>query len=276
MDYLALNRAAWDARTAQHLASAFYDVDGWLAGATSLRDIELPLLGDDLRGRRLLHLQCHFGQDTLSLARMGAEVTGLDLSPRAIAEARKLAGRAGLAATFVEGDVYSAPALIAGDFDLVFASYGTIGWLPDVRRWASVVAHFLRPGGRLVFAEFHPVLWTLDEGFTRFTYDYQGGAPIVETEGTYTDAPTVDGQVLAQAPQQMVTWNHGLGEVVTALLAEGLTLTHLSEHDHSPFPIFGERGVEVAPGRHMIAGLERKLPLCYALAAVGGGRHKRD
>ena len=270
-DYLALNRAAWDARTVQHLASAFYDVEGWLAGATSLREIELPLLGGALAGRRLLHLQCHFGQDTLSLARMGAEATGLDLSPRAIGEARRLARRAGLAATFVEGDVYAAPGLIPGDFDVVFASYGTIGWLPDVRRWAAVVAHFLRPGGRLVFAEFHPILWTLDEGFRDFKYAYRGAGPIVETEGTYTDAPTVDGRVLAQAPQRMVTWNHGLGEVASALLDEGLTLTHFSEYDYSPFPIFGDRGVEVAPGRHMIAGLERKLPLCYALVAARRG-----
>ena len=268
MDYLALNRAAWDARTAQHLHSDFYDVTGWLAGATSLKDIESPLLGDDLRGQRLLHLQCHFGQDTLSLARLGAEVTGVDLSPRAITEARLLAERAGLSATFVEGDVYAAPELVGGDFDIVFASYGTIGWLPDVRRWAKVVAQSLRPGGRLVFAEFHPVLWTLDAEFRHFAYDYQGAEPIVETEGTYTDAPEVDGQVLAQAPQRMVTWNHGLGEVIAALLAEGLALTHLSEYDHSPFPIFGERGVEVAPGRYMIEGLERKLPLCYALEGV--------
>ena len=261
MDYLPLNRAAWDARTAQHLPSDFYDVDGWLAGGTSLKHIELPLLGD-LSGRRLLHLQCHFGQDTLSLARMGAAVTGLDLSPRAIEAARGLATRAGLAATFVEGDVYAAPELIEGTFDVVFASYGAIGWLPDVARWAAVVAHFLRPGGRLVFAEFHPVLWTLDADFRHFAHDYTGGGPIREAEGTYTDteAPAV--------AQEMVTWNHGLGEVLTALLDQGLALTHFSEHDHSPFPIFGARGVEVAPGRHMVAGLERKLPLVYALAAA--------
>ncbi len=256
-DYLSLNRAAWDTRTQQHLCSTFYDVDGWLAGQTSLKGIELPLLGD-LRGKSLLHLQCHFGQDTLSLARMGATVTGLDLSPRAIAEARLLATRAGLAATFVEGDVYSAPKLIDGTFDLVFASYGTIGWLPDIAHWASVVAHFLKPGGRLVFAEFHPVLWMLDADFAELKYAYAKTNPIVETEGTYTD-------VLAEAPQTMVTWNHSLSSVIGALLAEGLRLTHFSEYDYSPFPIFGEHGVEVEPGRHMVKGKEGVLPLVYAL-----------
>ena len=259
-DYLAVNRAAWDARTAQHLTSAFYDVDGWLAGATSLKDIELPLLGD-VRGRRLLHLQCHFGQDTLSLARMGAEVTGLDLSPRAIEEARGLATRAELEAAFVEGDVYGAPGLIDGDFDVVFASYGTIGWLPDVDRWAAVVAHFLRPGGRLVFAEFHPVPWMLDAEFRELRYAYSSPVPIVEVEGTYTD-------VLAQAPQRMVTWNHGLADVIGALLRHGLRLEHFAEHDYSPYAIYGERGVEMTPGRWMIRGLERKLPLVYALVVT--------
>ena len=259
MDYLELNRAAWDARTAQHLPSDFYNVEGWLAGATSLKEIELPLLGD-VRGQRLLHLQCHFGQDTLSLARVGAEVTGLDLSPAAVATARALAGRAGLAARFVEGDVYAAPALIDGDFDVVFASYGAIGWLPDVERWADVVAHFLRPGGRLVFAEFHPMLWALDAEFRTVAHAYSSPEPIVEIEGTYTD-------VLAEAPQRMVTWNHGLANVIGALLRRGLRLAHFSEYDYSPYAIFGARGVEVAPGRHMVAGSERKLPLVYALVA---------
>ena len=208
---------------------------------------------------------------------MGAEVTGLDLSPRAIAEARELAARAGLAADFVEGDVYAAPGLIGGDFDVVFASYGAIGWLPDVDRWAAVVAHFLRPGGRLVFAEFHPVPWMLDADFRELTYAYSSPEPIVETEGTYADVsahsasfPTAGsgraGQ--AHAPQEMVTWNHGLGDVIGALLRRGLRLEHFAEHDYSPYAIYGGRGVEVAPGRWMISGLERKLPLVYALVVT--------
>ncbi len=260
-DYLTLNRHAWDTRTQQHLKSEFYNVDAWLAGATSLKPIELPLLSD-ISGKSLLHLQCHFGQDTLSLARMGAHVTGLDLSPRAIAEARLLAQRAGLSAAFVEGDVYRAPILIEGKFDIVFASYGCIGWLPDIAHWASVVSHFVKAGGRFVFAEFHPVLWMLDADFADLKYAYAKTDPIVETEGTYTD-------VLAEAPQTMVTWNHSLSSVIAALMEEGLRLTHFNEYDYSPFPIFGKRGVEVAPGRHMVQGKEGLLPLVYALEMTG-------
>ena len=258
-DYLNTNRRSWDVRVDQHLDSAFYGVEAWLAGETSLKPIEMALLGD-VSGARTLHLQCHFGQDSLSLARMGAEVTGLDLSPRAVEEARRLAERAGLAATFVEGDVYAAPSIIDGDFDLVFTSYGTIGWLPDIRRWAQVVAHFVRPGGRFVFAEFHPVLWMLDENFAHIKYAYAKTDAIVTEEGSYAD-------VLAEAPQTFVGWNHGLAEVIGALLAEGLRITHFSEYDYSPFGIFGEHGVEVARGRHMLRGREGIIPLVYALVA---------
>ena len=258
MDYLELNRAAWDVRVDQHVDSDFYDVEGWLAGKTSLKGIELELLGD-LTGLRVLHLMCHFGQDTLSLKRAGAAgVVGLDLSPRAIEEARRLAARAGLEATFVEGDFYRAPELIAGPFDVLFMSYGTIGWLPDIARWGEVVAGFLRPGGRFVFAEFHPALWMLDEEQARVKYRYFGGEPIVETEGTYTD-------VAEERPQQMMSWNHGLGEVVGALMARGLSLKHFAEYDYSPYAIFGERGVEMAPGEWGVAGSERMLPLVYSL-----------
>lgn len=268
MHYLHTNRRAWDARTDQHLTSAFYDVPAFLAGGSTLTAIERPLLGR-VAGQRVLHLQCHFGLDALSIARLGAEVTGLDFSPRAICEARRLAERAHLEAAFVEADVYAAPEHIDGDFDVVFASYGAIGWLPDVRRWARVVADFLRPGGRLVFAEFHPVTWMLDAQFRQVEYAYSSPAPIVETEGTYTD---VAGDAVEH---EMVTWNHGLAEVIGALLAEGLRLAHFSEYDYSPYAIYGERGVETAPGRHMVEGLEGKLPLVYALVATRDARSRR-
>ena len=262
MDYLSVNRNAWDTRTDQHLDSDFYDVEGWLEGATSLKGIELPLLGD-LAGQRVLHLQCHFGQDTLSMARMGADVTGLDLSPRAIEEANKLAARAGLKATFVEGDVYAAPTLIEGKFDTIFVSYGTIGWLPDIKRWAKVIAHFLAPGGRFVFVEFHPALWMLDENFEAIKWRYFNGDPVVEEEGTYTD-------VAEEKPQAMITWNHGLGEVIGALLEEQLTLKHVAEYDYSPYAIFGDKGVERVPGEHVIKGYENLLPLVYSLVMERG------
>lgn len=258
MDYLDTNRQVWDTRTDQHLDSAFYDVEGWLAGKTSLKQIELDILGD-LKGKRVLHLMCHFGQDTLSMARMGAEVTGLDLSPRAIEEARKLAEKAGLQATFVNADLYSAPEHIEGQFDIVFMSYGTVGWLPDIKKWGRVVGDFLKPGGKFIFAEFHPALWMLDEEYKLVKYRYFTGSPeIIDTEGTYTD-------VKEEKLQTMISWNHGLADVINALHDQQLSLKHLEEYDYSPYPIFGEKEVELAPGQWGIKGMERKLPLVYSL-----------
>ena len=271
MDYLATNRKTWDTRTDQHIGSSFYDVKGWLAGNTSLNSIELEILGD-IKGKKVLHLMCHFGMDTLSMARMGAEVTGLDLSPRAIEEANKLAYKAGLEATFVNGDVYSAPDLIDEKFDIVFMSYGTIGWLPDIRQWGRVVVDFLKPGGRFVFAEFHPALWMLDEEYQFVKYRYfTGSDPIIDTEGTYTD-------VKEEKLQTMVSWNHGLADVINALhdqqpraehedprASAGLSLKHFEEYDYSPYPIFGEKEAVLAPGQWGIKGMERKLPLVYSL-----------
>src|SRR5690606_3899602 len=162
MTYLDKNRALWNARVAAHVNSDFYDMAGFRAGKSSLKPPELRLLGD-LSGKSVLHLQCHFGQDTLSLARMGAEVTGLDFSDEAIRTARALAEELQLPASFVCGDLYDAPALLQRQYDVVFTSYGVIGWLPDLNRWAEVVASCLKPGGRFVFAEFHPVVWMLDD-----------------------------------------------------------------------------------------------------------------
>ena len=263
-DLIALNRAAWDVRTEQHVGSRFYDVEGWLAGADSLKAPERDLLGD-VTGRRLLHLQCHFGQDTLSLARRGALATGVDLSGRAVARARELAARAGLAADFVEADVlradeHAALAPLVGACDVVFASYGTVGWLPDLAAWGRVVARFLRPGGRFVFAEFHPLAEMIGDEGLAVRYSYFGGAPTLETEGTYTD-------VAEERPMPTAYWDHPLSEVVQALLDAGLALETLREHDYSPYDLLGDRGVEASPGRWQLRGLEGKVPLAYSLAA---------
>jgi len=155
-EWFALNRASWNARTPVHLRSRFYDLEAFKAGQTSLKPIELEQVGD-VRGKSLLHLQCHFGQDTLSWARLGARVTGLDLSDVAIAEARALASGLGIRARFVEGNVYDAPALLGGErFDVVFTSYGVVGWLPRLEPWARAIAASLAPGGTFHGVEFHP------------------------------------------------------------------------------------------------------------------------
>lgn len=268
-NYLSHNRHHWDQRTEAHWQSQFYNVPAWLAGNNeNLRPIERALLPTDLRGQKLIHFQCHFGMDTLSLARMGAEVTGVDLSPRAVARARELAARAGLAGRFIECDILALPdhlpAAEAGTFDLVFTSFGTIGWLPDLNRWAEAIDYCLGPGGQFIFAEFHPFLWTLNEERDGFAYSYFKREAIVEeTTGSYTDKS-------ASVAGVEVSWNHSLGEVFGALRARGLTIDFFEEYDYSPWNCFPNT-VKVGHHRYQFAGLEGMLPLSYALRARKDG-----
>jgi SAM-dependent methyltransferase len=231
-DPVAANRRLWDARTPVHVASDFYDVDGFRAGATSLHDLERGEVGD-VRGKRLLHLQCHFGLDTLSWARLGADVTGLDFSAAAIEEARRLAIELGIEATFVESDVLDPSPEIAGQtFDVVFTSYGALTWLPDIRRWAEVAAGFVAPGGFLYVAELHPATQVLDDEpgveELRVGYPYwtRSGPLRFEEEGTYAD---YDADI--KLPE--FVWQHGLGEIVTAIIDRGLVLEYLHEHERT-------------------------------------------
>jgi 2-polyprenyl-3-methyl-5-hydroxy-6-metoxy-1,4-benzoquinol methylase len=260
IDYIALNRDTWNERTAIHLNSDFYNLTGFLEGESSLNDIETQLLGN-IKGKRILHLQCHFGQDSISLSRLGAVVTGADLSDKAIAEAKVLANKTKTAASFVCSDLYELPNVLDEKFDLVYTSYGTVGWLPDVGKWAEVIAHFLKPGGKLIFVEFHPVVWMFDNDFKHIAYNYFNGDPIIEeSPSTYTDgAATTDGI--------SVSWNHGMGEVVTALLESGLSVQHMEEFDYSPYNCF-KHSIEVAPKKYRIEHLGNKIPMVYAITAV--------
>ena len=168
-NYVDINRRSWNDRTEIHIKSDFYDVDGFLKGKNSLKNIELNILGD-LSNTSVLHLQCHFGQDSISLSRLGAEVVGVDLSDVAIAKARELAKQAHSTASFICSDVYDLPNHLDRQFDIVFTSYGTIGWLPDLDRWAKVISKFLKPGGRFIFVEFHPVVWMYDSRFEKIAF----------------------------------------------------------------------------------------------------------
>ena len=258
-DYLKHNRDGWNRRTDSHLGSEFYDVASFKAGRCSLNDIELELLGD-VAGKSLLHLQCHFGQDTLSLARRGAVVTGVDLSDRAIDAATQLAEELDLKARFVCGDVYQTRELVTDTFDLVFTSYGTIGWLPDLDRWARVIKDSLKPGGRFVMADFHPVVWMFDDAFEGIAHRYFKSDPIVEEDiASYADENA--------SIKKTVTWNHALSETISALLRAGLKLEHLSEYDYSPYSCF-DGCKEVAPGRFRIPKFGDRLPMVYALVAT--------
>lgn len=256
-DYLQLNLQSWNQRTPHHLGSAFYNLPAFLAGQNSLNDIEKNLLGD-VAGKSLLHLQCHFGMDTLSLARMGAKVTGADLSDVSIAEAGKLASQCGLDADFRCCDLYSLPQQNLNPFDLVFTSYGTTGWLPDMDRWAEVIASHLKPGGRFVIADFHPVVWMYNASFTEIEFSYFNEGPIIEeVDGTYTDRN-------AGFSSTTVGWNHSLSEIMGALLSQGLKLLQFQEFDYSPYNCFAGMK-EDSPGKWRIASLSKHIPFVYAL-----------
>lgn len=258
-DYLQINKDCWNKRTEVHVKSEFYDMDGFMSGQSSLKSIELDLLGD-VKGKTVLHLQCHFGQDSISIARMGARVTGIDLSDKAIDIARELSLKTKTGSRFICSDVYDLPNHLKGQFDVIFTSYGVIGWLPDMDKWASVINHFLKPGGKLVFVEFHPVVWMFDNAFENITYSYFKADPIVETStGTYTNEN-------APISYQEVSWNHGMAEVIGSLLKQGLQITHLSEYDYSPYPCFKEME-EQEPGKYYIKNLGNRIPMVYALTA---------
>lgn len=258
-NYIDTNKESWNKRTAHHIDSDFYDVAGFLKGNSSLNSIELDLLGD-LKGKSVLHLQCHFGQDTLSMARLGAEVTGVDLSDAAIEQANILTKKAGMAAEFICCDIYDLPKYSDKKFDIVFTSYGTIGWLPDLDRWAQVISGFLKKDGMFVFAEFHPVVWMFDDDFEKVGYNYFNSGPIVETEsGTYADRD-------APISQEYVCWNHGIAEVLSALIKNDMELTHFQEFDYSPYNCF-KHTVEIESKKFRIKHLDNKIPMVYALSA---------
>ena len=253
-DFRDDNRANWDERVPAHVASAFYCVPRFLAEPDYLSDVvqfDRPLLGD-IAGLRGAHLQCHIGTDTVSLARLGASMTGLDFSGPAVAAARDLAAATGADATFVESDVYAAAeALEPGSFDLVYTGIGALCWLPSARRWAQVVAALLRPGGRLFIRDGHPMLLTMedprDDGLlvVRYPYFEEAGPQVFDEPGTYVDSDAVFEHNVTHE------WNHGIGEIVTALLDAGMTLTGLAEHDSVPW--------NALPGMMTEAGGEWRL-----------------
>lgn len=259
MNYEEINKRSWNNRTDAHYASDFYDVAHFKKGNTSLNEIELALLGN-LSGKSVLHLQCHFGQDTISLNWLGAHVTGVDLSDVAIAKAQQLATETNSNVTFVCCNVYDLPKHLNQQFDVVFTSYGTIGWLPNLDDWAKVVAHFLKPNGTFVFVEFHPFVWMYDDAFKNIHYRYFNSGPIVETEsGTYADKD-------AAITQEYVMWNHSLSEVVSSLLKNNLSIEQFHEYDYSPYNCFSPT-VKVADKKYRIAHLGDKIPMVYALVA---------
>jgi len=259
-DYIAINKHSWNNRAEAHFDSEFYDNESFIKGRNSLNPIELELF-PDLKGKTVLHLQCHFGQDTISLSRMGAKATGVDLSDKAIDMARNLAKETHSDTEFICCDIYDLPNHLDKQFDVVFTSYGTIGWLPDINKWAAIVSKYLKPGGHFVFAEFHPVVWMFDDDFKSIKYRYFNSGAIIENEeGTYADSE-------AEISQDYVMWNHGLAEVVTALIDSGLELNKLREFDYSPYNCFSHTE-EVGKNQFRIKHLSNFIPMVYSILAT--------
>jgi SAM-dependent methyltransferase len=270
-DYRSVNRASWDERVPAHAASADYDVARFHEDPEFLSGVvrfDLPLLGD-IRGHRGVHLQCHIGTDTVSLSRLGATMSGLDFSLPAVEHGRHLAASTGADVSFVHADVYDAVEVLgAGAFDLVYTGIGALCWLPSISRWARVVADLLAPGGRLFLREGHPMLWALDDigldGLLRVEYPYfEREEPTVWDEGgTYveTDAEFVHNTT--------AEWNHGLGELITALMDFGMQLTGLVEHDSIPWVAFPGHMTAVGGGEHRLTDRPWRVPHSYTLQAV--------
>jgi len=236
--FLETNRASWDERADIHVEdlTGSYGIEQFLAGEDVLFPIEAAEIGD-VGGLKVLHLQCHIGLDTLCLARRGARVTGLDFSAAALRHARDLAEKAGLMAHFVHGEVYDAPALCGSDFDLVYTSWGTINWLPDIRRWGMVVAAVLKPGGCLYFADQHPSFALLDEVEGRpvpiFNWRTPSSLPLeFAPSQTYTGDP----RPLVNA--RNFEWIHPLSDVLMALIDHGLAIEYIAEHEGLPWAMF--------------------------------------
>ena len=259
-----LNRTWWDERVPLHVASDFYDVEGFKAGACALRPFELEEVGD-VSGRSLLHLQCHFGLDTLSWARRGARVTGLDFSTPAVEAARSLAADTGLDAEFVVASLYDAPAALGGRrFDIVYTGLGALNWLPDIRRWAQVVAELVAPGGLLYLSEFHPFTWVFADDDLTVEHDYFQRDPFVfDDPATYAD---LTAQTVHNRTEE---WQHTLGDVVSAVIEAGLRIELLHEHDYTLFPRWQFMEEQVGGDYRMPAGRPR-LPLMFSLRARSG------
>ncbi|MFH1842283.1 MAG: class I SAM-dependent methyltransferase [bacterium] len=265
--YLAANRANWDERVGIHAGtrSELYDIEAFLAGESTLQEIELAELGD-VSGRRLLHLMCHFGLDTLSWARRGAEVTGVDFSPQAIATARDLAQRAGLTAEFVCADVYSLPEVLTRRFDLVIASYGVLAWLPDLDRFLQVVSHFLSPGGLLLLVDVHPFVDMFeysdkrDDLEIRYSYFHADEPDTVECETSYVNPD--------QALRNTTTyqWWHDLASIVKAVVGNGMELVSLREYAYLFYERFPHLQ-KIDSNKWILPADRPQIPLTFSLKA---------
>lgn len=272
--YFEANRLNWNDRAPIHASSATYNLDAYVDDPGRISGtvgFDRTYLGD-LTGHRAVHLQCHIGTDTISLARLGAETVGVDQSVESLETARRLSAEAGPPVTFVEANVYDAPTVLGRTFDLVYTGVGALNWLPSVSRWAEVVDQLLAPGGRLYLREGHPMLWAIDDENAAVDVPLQLRYPYFETETpmTFVDNTTYTEQTadLAITNARTYEWNHGLGEIITALLDRGLVLTTFEEHRELEWKALPQM-VVAESGRYRLPGQQADLvPLMYTVVAT--------
>lgn len=253
--YLNFNKDAWNKRTPVHINSKFYNHEEFKYGKTSLNAIELNAIGD-VKNKKILHLQCHFGQDSISLARMGAIVTAVDFSNIAIDTAKKIALEDEQVVEFIESDVLNLN--LSKEYDLVFSSYGAIGWLPDLNKWGAAISRHLKKGGEFLLTEFHPFLNLITEPNQNYFYDIN---PQIEINNTsYTDGKIAE-------KTKTCWWNHSLTEIFIALESNGLKLLHFEEFDYSPYKLEGM--IEKSKEKFVLKDkLNNRLPYTYNLKAI--------
>lgn len=251
MDYIKVNQDSWDKRAKIHISSEFYDVEGFISGASSLTEIELSELGN-VGGKKLLHLQCHFGLDTLSWAREGAIVTGVDLSPVAIEKADEIRDRVKVQGNFICSDVYEFGKSTQAEYDIVFTSYGAICWLPYLDQWAQVIANNLKPNGVFYMADFHPI----HDFVLGYSY-FHSATPDIEEEGTYTE--NCDGE-----KSTFITWAHPISGILNSLINAGIKIDHFNEYPFSPHNCF-EGLDEREKGRFYLTKSGNDVPLVYTI-----------
>ena len=259
-DYFEVNRQTWNEKVKIHSKSDMYDLDAFKNGKSSLMSYELNALGN-VQGKSLLHLQCHFGQDTLSWSRAGAKCVGVDLSDEGIAMAKALNDELQLDADFVRCNVLDTSEFVNETFDIVFTSYGVIGWLPDLKPWGQMIAERLKKGGTFYMAEFHPIVWMFDylEGKQIMKYGYmQDDAIYEEYEGTYANQDS-------KMTSKEYGWNHGLSEVVNALIEAGLKIDYLNEYDESPYNVLPDL-LETKSGNYVTN--DKLYPLIFEIKAT--------
>ncbi len=254
-NYLHVNKDLWNNRVKGHYSSDFYDIKKFKKTRNSLNSIELDLLGD-LTGKNILHLQCHFGMDTLSMANMGAKAVGLDFSQKAVDQAGRLRDEMALEAEFICCNVTDAAKNINAKFDIVFTSYGTIGWIPELFPWAEQISKLLKPEGQFIIADFHPMVWIFDENFSKISYSYFNKKSIIENASKSYASVKENGK--------SITWNHSLSEIFSALREYNLKLDEFKEFEYSPYPCFSNM-IELENGKFLQKNIKGMIPMVYAM-----------